>query len=205
MNYTQHYQLPQWVDSDRIMMDDFNDMTAKLDSGLAAAVTAAAEANCYIRLLQLTTTENLTRINLPLTGIEPENFHRMDLYVFPGQTGDGWADTVYLRANGLDSGYLYGHDSAAQLAIGGLSTEAGGFGYLCFHLYLGQKILGTADYFFVDHSYFHDGNVNETFSETFYALEQPPASLQSLQIDGWSGGTAPFPAGTKVQLYGWRK
>ena len=44
MNYTQHYQLPQWVETDRIMMDDFNDMTAKLDSGLAAA----AQGNCRI-------------------------------------------------------------------------------------------------------------------------------------------------------------
>ena len=44
MNYTQHYQLPQWVETDRIMMDDFNDMTAKLDSSLAAA----AQGNCRI-------------------------------------------------------------------------------------------------------------------------------------------------------------
>ena len=44
MNYTQHYQLPQWVETDRIMMSDFNDMTAKLDTGLAAA----AQGNCRI-------------------------------------------------------------------------------------------------------------------------------------------------------------
>ena len=39
MHYTQHIQLPQWVESDRIMMDDFNDMTAKIDEGIAAVET----------------------------------------------------------------------------------------------------------------------------------------------------------------------
>mgnify|MGYP006078301679 CR=1 FL=1 len=43
MNYTQHYQLPQWVETDRIMMDNFNDMTAKLDTGLAGLAGSKAE------------------------------------------------------------------------------------------------------------------------------------------------------------------
>ena len=34
MNYTQNYQLPQWVETDRILMDDFNDMTEKLEEAL---------------------------------------------------------------------------------------------------------------------------------------------------------------------------
>ena len=34
MNYTQHYQLPQWVDSDRILRTDFNDAYSKLDAAL---------------------------------------------------------------------------------------------------------------------------------------------------------------------------
>ena len=44
MHYTQHYQLPRWETTDRILMDDFNDMTQKLDAGLAAA----ALGNCRI-------------------------------------------------------------------------------------------------------------------------------------------------------------
>ena len=35
MNYTQNHQLPQWERSDRIMMEDFNDMTEKIEAGLA--------------------------------------------------------------------------------------------------------------------------------------------------------------------------
>ena len=36
MNYTQHYQLPTWDEDDRILRTDFNDMTDKLDTALAA-------------------------------------------------------------------------------------------------------------------------------------------------------------------------
>ena len=56
MNYTTNYQLPQWVKEDRIMMEDFNDMAARVDealgevSGDVAAQTAAiaAKGNCQI-------------------------------------------------------------------------------------------------------------------------------------------------------------
>ena len=34
MNYTEKYQLPQWEKSDRIMMEDFNDMAEKMEAGL---------------------------------------------------------------------------------------------------------------------------------------------------------------------------
>ena len=42
MNYTQNYQLPQWVESDRVLMDDFNDMTGKLETALSGLDTALA-------------------------------------------------------------------------------------------------------------------------------------------------------------------
>ena len=35
MDYTQNYQLPTWVETDRILRTDFNDMTDKLDAALA--------------------------------------------------------------------------------------------------------------------------------------------------------------------------
>ena len=36
MNHTTNYQLPKWEKTDRIQMQDFNDMTAALDAALAA-------------------------------------------------------------------------------------------------------------------------------------------------------------------------
>lgn len=54
MQYTENYHLPQWVKSDRIMMDDFNQMCQDIEAGLtssaakADAAQAAAEALPYV-------------------------------------------------------------------------------------------------------------------------------------------------------------
>lgn len=34
MNYTANYRLPQWVEDDRILMEDFNQMCRNIESGL---------------------------------------------------------------------------------------------------------------------------------------------------------------------------
>ena len=44
MNYTTNYHLPQWVKSDRIMMDDFNAAMSDIDAGLTTAVGTADDA-----------------------------------------------------------------------------------------------------------------------------------------------------------------
>ena len=41
MNYTTNYHLPQWVETDRIQMEHFNQAMADIDTGVAAAQTAA--------------------------------------------------------------------------------------------------------------------------------------------------------------------
>ena len=49
MNYTTNYQLPQWVKEDRILMDDFNDMAAKVDEALGeVSGDVAVKGNCQI-------------------------------------------------------------------------------------------------------------------------------------------------------------
>ena len=51
MNYTQNYQLPQWVETDRILRTDFNDSYEKIDAALKtnadglSANSAAIAAN----------------------------------------------------------------------------------------------------------------------------------------------------------------
>ena len=44
MNYTTNYHLPQWVETDRILMGDFNDAMSGIDGGIAAAKAAADTA-----------------------------------------------------------------------------------------------------------------------------------------------------------------
>ena len=56
MNYTANYQLPQWVETDRILMEDFNDMASTLDAALGGlredvdthAETLAGCGNCQL-------------------------------------------------------------------------------------------------------------------------------------------------------------
>ena len=43
MGYTTNYHLPQWVESDRIMMGDFNDAMASIEEGMSSNAEAAAE------------------------------------------------------------------------------------------------------------------------------------------------------------------
>ena len=40
MNYSENYHLPSWAKTDRIQMETFNDMTAKIDAALSAQDTA---------------------------------------------------------------------------------------------------------------------------------------------------------------------
>ena len=37
MNYTENYHLPQWVETDRVQMEDFNEAMANIEEGLADA------------------------------------------------------------------------------------------------------------------------------------------------------------------------
>ena len=44
MDYTTNYHLPQWVETDRVQMEDFNQMCADIDQGIAEAKDAADAA-----------------------------------------------------------------------------------------------------------------------------------------------------------------
>jgi len=44
MNYTSNHHLPQWSKSDRILMDDFNQMCRNIENSLDANAQAAASA-----------------------------------------------------------------------------------------------------------------------------------------------------------------
>lgn len=48
MDYTQNLHLPQWEESDRIMMDDFNDAFDKIDAGIAAASAAHVHVGSFV-------------------------------------------------------------------------------------------------------------------------------------------------------------
>ncbi len=49
MNYTENYHLPQWVKSDRIMMEDFNAAMSSIEGGLTTGGRAKAQAENICR------------------------------------------------------------------------------------------------------------------------------------------------------------
>lgn len=44
MNYTINYHLPQWEESDRVLMTDFNQMCRDMEAGLGRAENARVQA-----------------------------------------------------------------------------------------------------------------------------------------------------------------
>ena len=54
MNYTKNYHLPQWVETDRIMMEDFNQMCSDIDEGIKTAQDTADTAESKADAAQTT-------------------------------------------------------------------------------------------------------------------------------------------------------
>ena len=52
MEYTSNYHLPQWVETDRIMMGDFNQMCSDIETGLVSNAQAAAAAQAAAEAVQ---------------------------------------------------------------------------------------------------------------------------------------------------------
>ena len=62
MEYTENYQLPQWVESDRILMEDFNQAMAAIDTGVKAAQDTADGGAAAAEAAQTTADSALTEI-----------------------------------------------------------------------------------------------------------------------------------------------
>ena len=54
MNYTTNYHIPQWVETDRIMMEDFNDAMSDIDEGIKTAQDTADTAESKADAAQTT-------------------------------------------------------------------------------------------------------------------------------------------------------
>ena len=59
MDYTKNYHLPQWVKSDRIMMDDFNRMCVDLENGLTGNRQKTNELSGQIQQMKQETQEQI--------------------------------------------------------------------------------------------------------------------------------------------------
>ena len=77
MNYTSNYQLPQWVESDRVLMNDFNDANSKLD----AALTGLAGKSGWTQLGSYVATQASQSHTLLISGSQVAQHHLLLVYV----------------------------------------------------------------------------------------------------------------------------
>ena len=122
MEHTQNYHLPQWVKSDRIMMDDFNAAMASIESGMSANAQAAAAARSAANSAQSTANSAQSTANSALSS-KP--------YVVGTYTGTGANLTVnvgfrpsFVIISGLTSASRM--DDVYRFGVYGCATTGGG-------------------------------------------------------------------------------
>ncbi len=91
MNYTENYQLPQWVATDRVLMADFNDLSSKVDQ----ALQGLAEKSLFIKLKEVTVSAQSGNVTLDISGIDWGAYR----YVLMDAELNGYGDCD-LRFNG---------------------------------------------------------------------------------------------------------
>ena len=94
LNYTENYQLPQWVESDRVLMEVFNDAMEKVDQGLGALETQSP----YVLLKDYTVTEEyVSGMSLDISDIDWNQWQTVcaDIWTFNSQGG-----TANVKING---------------------------------------------------------------------------------------------------------
>ena len=105
MNYTQNYQLPQWEREDRILMEDFNDMAEKVDTGLAAAEERASTSAEVLASAALSADSR--SIALDVSALDLSQYRQLRLVLWG--RGSGLFTSLHLRANDVSTNgqYLY--------------------------------------------------------------------------------------------------
>ena len=89
MKQTANYQLNQWEKTDRIQMEDFNADNAKIDAALKAeadARAAAATANCYVKLMDITLETECQKWDIDISGIDLRDYQKLEIH--PHLMGD---------------------------------------------------------------------------------------------------------------------
>ena len=93
MEYTTNYHLPQWVESERIMMGDFNQMCSNIDGGILQAQEAADAAQSAADNIQTKVDAVQDAVdNVAKNAYSPSN----KPYVVGSYTGTGQEMTINL-------------------------------------------------------------------------------------------------------------
>lgn len=120
MNYTENYHLPQWVKTDRIMMEDFNQMCAEIDAGMSDNAQAAKNACQSNGNLDRKTLSRLQRIAYNhysmVQNMDPFPWQVGVFHQNPAKDGSGVVGTK------LWNGVCFAGKEPAGAALGSLSS-----------------------------------------------------------------------------------
>lgn len=107
-NKTANLKLNQWALTDPLLMEDMNEDNRKLD--------AAASANPYVKLMDVTTSANAQQIDLDVSGIDFTKYAMVQVFVYNlRSTPAGTLKTLYAKIN---------NDGACLASIDGSVTTS---------------------------------------------------------------------------------
>jgi len=185
---TSNYNLSQWEQSDRILMEDFNGDNAKIDS----ALKTITESFPYRKILTVTTQTAAQQIDVTVSQIDFSQYHKIELFVdCPSLTGG-----FLVRVNG-DGGNTYNY-----LGIEGGGSDTAYTNYLAVY----------RDYCYGIMLFYTPVAAGRVGCLSTAATPNSYTGHQILAASTWGALTAfnfissqMFPAGTKIQIFGVKK
>lgn len=188
MNYTENYQLPQWVESDRVLMEDFNGAMSKVDT----KIREAQEASPWKCLKTMTVASSVEEVVIDVTDLNLTDYYELRLYCEFSSATTG--TSVSLRVNDLSTYYESNntHDSMAGVSLG---TNPVHF-FCCFQLTLCGYVAGCCNYTYSGGTQFGSSCTDRRCAMVL------TEDLQKLQLRCYN---ALVGAGTRLKLFGIKK
>lgn len=196
MDYTQNLHLPQWEETDRIQMDDFNDAMERIDAAIGAIP--------IVKLKDVTLASPAATWNIDVSGIDFTQYRKIEMQAYAPSanivihislTSKNNDSIIYLEripngaGNRTSVSYLARMigDTAGNPEVDALS-----------HIRFGAPVAGMP--------------IQCTYEYLSYRKADSFSNLSSCRWENVAAfvltrteGTATIPSGTKVTLYGYRK
>lgn len=191
-NKTPNLGLSQWVRSDGVIMDEFNENNRKIDEAVAevrqevADVSAAVAGSLWVKLMDVTVnTSGITALELNLSELDLKKYFHLRLFKDDGNV----SSTIYCRLNKYTSSYEYMPSNSPNWQSTSATCASSNYGAMDFYLNVVNVTavdLKTAGY--------------RTTAEVI-----KPATFKTIDLIADSGGTGKFTVGTRFVLLGVRK
>ena len=198
MRKTANYDLCQWDSEDRILREDFNSDNEKIDA-------AIADAGFLAKLLDVTTQEPCTQLDLDVSGIQPEQYAKLVIRTELKITSEEEAVKVVMRVNGARNPYYNGSGSVfpSYLASCYVLTEPPvGCGGEITLMEAGHQVLAISDLF----SGLLDSSTHFYEQEVHSWRRTGSSGTDSLEtLNFFNEDSLSLDAGSRILIYGVKK